>query len=167
MQVQEKEKQGMKFVHKGKMPLSELQCPEIVRKSLNKLLRKHPNVPPTAILNILRVNLGHLVMSKKVKLNFAGEIITPGQFSMILLKSGVGKDFIRKDLKNYLFKQHRQWFKEQAEILYQQMVELYEIQQLEDRDRKNKNAEDFEKMQTDNNMKGEKSNVPTTNENPF
>lgn len=156
-----------KYVHTSKVPLSELQCPDIVRKALNKLLRKHPNVPPTAILNILRVNLGHLVMSKKVKLNFAGEIITPGQFSMILLKSGVGKDFIRKDLKNYLFKQHRQWFKEQAEILYQQMVELYEIQQLEDRDRKNKNAEDFEKMQTNNNMKGEKSNVPTTNENPF
>lgn len=159
-----------KYVHTSKVPLSELQCPDIVRKALNKLIRKHPNVPPTAMLNILRVNLGHFVMSKKVKLNFAGEIIPPGQFAMVMLKSGTGKDYTRKDLKQYLFKKHRDWFKGQSDLLYQQMLAMYEEQLLANKDTKNKISGISDNKQLLQEVKGANNNVHATtnnNINPF
>ncbi len=159
-------KNNFEFVHRGRVPLSELTCPEVVKKSVHVLKKKHINVPETAILNILRADFGHLVMSKKVSLISAREKIVPGQFAMVLLKSGVGKDYTRNDIKKYLFKQHRIWFEGQAEMLYQQMLELYETQQLEEKDKKNKIAKDFENRQIAVDKKGDENNVPTA-ENPF
>lgn len=163
--MKKEEKATGKYVHYRDMSFSEVNCPDLIKEAVNILSDKHINVPKTAILNTLRVNLGHVIMSKKVAISQANEKIPPGQFGMILLKSGIGKDYIRKDLKKFVFKKHLDWFKEQADTLHKEMLDLYENQQIEERCRRNKKQQEIEEKLL---IEGGKTNdIKSSGINPF
>lgn len=152
-----------KYLKHNKNSVNDITCPEILYKAVSELGKKHVNVPPSAILNILNVDFGHMICSKKIKIDIAGEILSPGQFAMIFLKSGMGKDYIRKDVKNYLLKKHILWFQEKSEKHYRKMLDLYETQLMEEKNRKNQKQQELE---TKNVQKGG-NDVPTSTECPF
>ena len=152
-----------KYLRTSEISAQEIACPDILYKAVNAIRKKHVNVPTSAILNILNVDFGHVICSKKVKLDVAGEKISPGQFAMVFLKSGMGKDYIRKDARNYLLNKHIQWFQEKSEMHYIKMLDFYETQQIED---KNRRLQKQRELETKNIQQGE-NNVPTSSENPF
>lgn len=159
----EEQKETKYLTEKGKS-FEELDCPPLLKEAVRLISRKNNKMSSKGILNILINKTAHMVLSKKIKINNAGEVSIPNQFGMVLLASGSGKDRTLNDINNYIMPMHTQWFNNKAELQYQKDLEVYETQQIEEKCRKAKKQQEIE--QKGINWGGDK-NVSTADKLPF
>lgn len=118
----EENKKALKESHINNFIISENSSinnddmPEILNDILSLYIKRFINLSDKFILNILLVLIAHMITSKRIVLREVAHTIIPNWYSIILAPSGYGKDQLIKTLNYEIFKNFRDWFKQQAKL---------------------------------------------------
>lgn len=97
--------------------------PKILGKISRQLEQIYPNIPAKIILNTLLVKVIQMFTSKRITFDESGKIKIPNWFSLVFLPSGGGKDRLVDDLDMFVFSKYHEWYKNEADKLYEQQLE--------------------------------------------
>ena len=133
--------------------------PDIISEAQNLLKKDFPDIDETIIQNFLVCNLIRMFSSKKITIDEAGNKVLLNWFALIFMSSGDGKDRIASIIDNYLLKDYKNWFSDEANSVYKVQMDEYK-QMLAQKEQDNKDNNRYKK--------GEENygNI-TTSEHPF
>ena len=134
--------------------------PDPLREIVENTAYMYPNVPKKIILNVLLAKTAHMFTSKRITLDESGRKIIPNWYSLIFMQSGRGKDTIVKDLDLFVFKDFHEWFKNEANKIYEIQLEQHNTNENNDKSQSINKSECSKK-------EGEIKNEKSTNTNPF
>lgn len=100
--------------------------PSILRDVVLLLRQKHINTPTKCILNVLISKMAQMITSKRVQYQKVNELGFPNWYSIIFMGSGIGKDYLVKDLDRLIFKNFSLWFDNKVELYKYQEEKLIE-----------------------------------------
>lgn len=89
--------------------------PAIVKDIVTTFKKKHKKANTKMILAMTLSNIAFMITSKRIKYQELGKIGFPNMYVIIFAPSGCGKDSITNDLRDYLFTDFENWFKNEAE----------------------------------------------------
>lgn len=100
--------------------------PSILKDAIKLLNKKHVNTPIKCILNVLIVKLAQMITSKRVQYKKINEQGFPNWYAIVFMDSGIGKDYLVKDLDRLVFKNFGLWFSNKVELYRHQEEKLIE-----------------------------------------
>ena len=100
--------------------------PSILKDMILLLRQKHVDIPINCILNVLIVKLAHIITSKRVQYKNVNELGFPNWYAIVFMDSGIGKDYLVKDLDRLIFNNFGLWFDSKVELYKRQEEKLIE-----------------------------------------
>ena len=98
--------------------MTEINLPKIMSEILNVFANRYKNTDKSVIISIQVLKMAQMLTNKRVKYKEFEKIDFPNYYTIVFLPSGGGKDRLSIEYDNFIFKQFRDWFKENAEKYY-------------------------------------------------
>lgn len=98
--------------------MTEINLPKIMSEILNVFANRYKNTDKSVIISIQVLKIAQMLTNKRVKYKEFEKIDFPNYYTIVFLPSGGGKDRLSNEYDNFIFKQFRDWFKENAEKYY-------------------------------------------------
>lgn len=100
--------------------------PSILKEIVLLFRPKHINTPIKCILNVLIAKIAQMITAKRVQYQKVNEVGFPNWYAIVFMGSGIGKDYLVKDLDRLVFKNFDLWFSNKVELYKRQEEKLIE-----------------------------------------
>ena len=100
--------------------------PSVLKDIVLLFRQKHIDTPTKCILNVLIAKTAQMITAKRVQYQIVNELGFPNWYSIIFMDSGIGKDYLVKDLDRLIFKNFGLWFSNKVELYKHQEEKLIE-----------------------------------------